>query len=278
RTHQMLAFNENERPVAIQIYGGDPERMDDAAAIVEAQGVDIVDINMGCPVKKVVNSGAGSALLKDFDKAARVVEKIKAAVKIPVTVKVRKGWESDDVIPLLQRFEEIGVGAIAIHGRTRNEAYTGASDWEYIAKVKAALTIPVWGNGDVKTAADAIRMFEETGVDGVMIGRAALHNPFIFRDIHAYVEDRHSCLSTGQAGVPVLHEIDRRIDAMQRYLAKIDAAPQIDKWKLHKARTVIGWFSKGIPHGKDIRTGLQDITAVAEVQKLLDQARMRLAA
>ena len=268
RSHQMLAFEENERPVAIQIYGGDPERMDDAAAIVEAEGVDIVDVNMGCPVRKVVNSGAGSALLKDFDKAARVVEKIKAAVKIPVTVKVRKGWESNDVLPLLKRFEELGVAAIAIHGRTRNEAYTGASDWEYIRVVKSELKIPVWGNGDVKVPADAIRMFETTGVDGVMIGRAALHNPFIFRDIHAYV-----------AGVPVAeNEIDRRIDAMQRYLAKIESAPQIDKWKLHKARTVIGWFSKGIPHGKDIRTGLQDITAVADVQRLLDAARERLAA
>ena len=278
RSHQMLAFQESERPVAIQIYGGDPERMDDAAAIVEAQGVDIVDVNMGCPVRKIVNSGAGSALLKDFDKAARVVEKIKAAVKIPVTVKVRKGWESDDVIPLLQRFEQIGVAAIAIHGRTRSEAYTGASDWAYIARVKSALTIPVWGNGDVKTPADAVRMFETTGVDGVMIGRAALHNPFIFRDIHAYMEDRQSCLS-GQAGLPVVHnEIDRRIDAMQRYLSKIDGAPQIDKWKLHKARTVIGWFSKGIPHGKDIRTGLQEITAVADVQRLLDDARLRLVA
>jgi tRNA-dihydrouridine synthase B len=268
RSHQMLAFDESERPVAIQIYGGDPERMDDAAAIVEAQGVDIVDVNMGCPVRKIVNSGAGSALLKDFDKAARVVEKIKAAVKIPVTVKVRKGWESNDVIPLLKRFEEIGVAAIAIHGRTRSEAYTGASDWAYIARVKEALTIPVWGNGDVKTPADAVRMFEQTKVDGVMIGRAALHNPFIFRDIHAHVRGEQT----------VENEIDRRIDAMQRYLAKIDGAPQIDKWKLHKARTVIGWFSKGIPHGKDIRTGLQEITAVADVQRLLDQARLRLAA
>jgi tRNA-dihydrouridine synthase B len=268
RSHAMLAFNENERPVAIQIYGGDPDRMDDAAAIVEAQGVDIVDINMGCPVKKVVNSGAGSALLKDFDRAARVVEKIKAAVKIPVTVKVRKGWESDDVLPLLKRFEEIGVAAIAIHGRTRKESYTGASDWKYIASVKAELKIPVWGNGDVKTPADAIRMFETTGVDGVMIGRAALHNPFIFRDIQAY--------ASGE-GIPE-NEMDRRIDAMQRYLAKIEKAPQIDKWKLHKARTVIGWFSKGIPHGKDIRTGLQDITAVADVQRLLDACRERVAA
>ena len=265
RSHQMLAFHESERPVAIQIYGGDPDRMDDAAAIVEAEGVDIVDINMGCPVKNIVNNGAGSALLKDFDRAARIVEKIKRRVRIPVTVKVRKGWESDDVLPLLQRFEEIGVAAIAVHGRTRNEAYTGASDWDYIAYVKANLSIPVWGNGDVKTAADARRMFERTGVDGVMIGRAALHNPFIFRDIV------HGAESGGA-------EINRRIDAMQRYLAKIDAAPQVDKWKLHKARTVIGWFSKGIPHGKDIRLGLADITAVADVQRLLDQARERLAA
>ena len=267
RSHQMLKFEENERPVSIQIYGGDPDRMDDAAAIVERQGVDIVDINMGCPVKKIVNSGAGSAMLKDFDKAARVVEKIRKRVKIPVTVKVRKGWESNDVLPLLKRFEEIGVAMIAIHGRTRNEAYTGASDWGYIAHVKSELGIPVFGNGDVKTPADAIRMFEQTKVDGVMIGRAALHNPFIFRDIHAYV-----------AGVTIDDEIDRRIDAMQRYLAKIDTAPQIDKWKLHKARTVIGWFSKGIPHGKDIRTGLQDITAVDDVRRLLDEARVRLAA
>ena len=266
RSHQMLAFAENERPVAIQIYGGDPDRMDDAAAIVEEQGVDIVDINMGCPVRKIVNSGAGSAMLKDFDKASRTVEKICRRVKIPVTVKVRKGWESDDVLPLLQRFEEIGVAAIAVHGRTRNEAYTGASDWDYIAYVKSALKIPVWGNGDVKTAADAIRMFERTGVDGVMIGRAALHNPFIFRDIMA------------GARVQPADELNRRIDAMQRYLGKIDAAPQVDKWKLHKARTVIGWFSKGIPHGKDIRLGLADITAVADVQRLLDQARERLAA
>ena len=268
RSHQMLAFNENERPVAIQIYGGDPERMDDAAAIVEEQGVDIVDVNMGCPVRKIVNSGAGSALLKDFDKAARVVEKIKAAVKIPVTVKVRKGWESNDVIPLLKRFEGLGVAAIAIHGRTRNEAYTGASDWEYIARVKSELTIPVWGNGDVKTAADAIRMFETTGVDGVMIGRAALHNPFIFRDIHAYAGGERQ----------IENEIERRIDAMQRYLSKIDGAPQIDKWKLHKARTVIGWFSHSIPNGKDIRNGLQEITEVGDVQRLLDATRVRYAA
>jgi len=263
RSHQMLAFAESERPVAIQIYGGDPDRMDDAAAIVEEQGVDIVDINMGCPVKKIVASGAGSAMLKDFDKASRVVEKICRRVKIPVTVKVRKGWESDDVLPLLKRFEEIGVASIAIHGRTRNEAYTGASDWGYIAYVKGELGIPVFGNGDVKNPADAMRMFEQTGVDGVMIGRAALHNPFIFRDI-----------TIGSA----TDEVDRRIDAMQRYLAKIDGAPQPDKWKLHKARTVIGWFSKGIVHGKDIRLGLQDITCVGDVQRLLDAARVRLAA
>jgi tRNA-dihydrouridine synthase B len=268
RSHQMLAFAENERPVSIQIYGGDPDRMDDAAAIVEAQGVDIVDINMGCPVRKIVNTGAGSGMLKDFDRAARTVEKIKKRVKIPVTVKVRKGWESDDVLPLLKRFEDIGVSAIAIHGRTRSEAYTGASDWKYIAFVKSELRIPVFGNGDVKTPADAIRMFEETKVDGVMIGRAALHNPFIFRDIHAYAAGRP----------PIGNELEHRIDAMQRYLGKIEGAPQIDKWKLHKARTVIGWFSRGIPHGKDIRLGLQDITCVGDVQRLLDRSREMVAA
>ena len=267
RSTNMLAFSEAERPVAIQIYGGDPDRMDDAAAIVEDEGVDIVDINMGCPVKKIVNSGAGSALLKDFDRAATVVEKIRRRVKIPVTVKVRKGWESDDVLPLLKRFEEMGVASIAIHGRTRNEAYTGASDWDYIKSVKQELKIPVFGNGDVKTAEDALRMFRETKVDGVMIGRAALHNPFIFRDIVAWA-----------SGENVVDETERRIDAMDRYLRKIDTAPQIDKWKLHKARTVLGWFSKGIPHGKDLRQGLADITSIDEVLRLLDRTREFVAA
>lgn len=260
RSHEMLAFDPGERPVAIQIYGGDPDRMDDAAEIVEEVGVDIVDVNMGCPVKKIVNSGAGSALLKDFDRAARVVEKIKARVKIPVTVKVRKGWESDDVIPLLKRFEEIGVASIAIHGRTRNEAYTGASDWAYIARVKSELSIPVFGNGDVKTPEDAVRMFETAGVDGVMIGRAALHNPFIFRDIVQHV-----------SGEVVADETSRRIEAMMRYLRKIDGAnDKPPKWKLHKARTVIGWFSKGIPNGKHLRSGLQDIEQIDDVLRLLD--------
>lgn len=273
RSHQMLAFSEAERPVAIQIYGGDPDRMDDAAAIVESEGVDIVDINMGCPVRKIVNTGAGSAMLKDFDRAARVVEKIRKRVKIPVTVKVRKGWESDDVLPLLRRFEEIGVAAIAIHGRTRNEAYTGASDWSYIGHVKRELKIPVWGNGDVKTPSDAVGMFETTGVDGVMIGRAALHNPFIFRDI-AMCSGGRSRSPAAEAVAATKNEIERRIEAMQRYLAKIDAAPQPVKWKLHKARTVIGWFSKGIPHGKDIRSRLQDITCVDDVRRLLERSRL----
>ena len=259
RSHEMLTFSEAERPVSIQIYGGNPDRMDDAAAIVEEQGIDIVDINMGCPVKKIVGSGAGSALLKDFDRASSIVEKICRRVKIPVTVKVRKGWESDDVLPLLKRFEEIGVAAIAIHGRTRNDCYSGASDWDYIAGVKRELRIPVFGNGDVKTPEDAVRMFETTGVDGVMIGRAALHNPFIFRDIIAHV-----------SGHVVEDETDRRIEAMMRYLRKIDTAPQIDKWKLHKARTVIGWFSKGIPNAKHLRTGLNDITSIDDVLRLLD--------
>ncbi len=262
RSHQMLAFSEAERPVSIQIYGGNPDRMDDAAAIVEEQGIDIVDINMGCPVKKIVGSGAGSALLKDFDRAAAIVEKIRRRVKIPVTVKVRKGWESDDVLPLLKRFEEIGVSAIAIHGRTRNDCYTGASDWEYIAGVKRELRIPVFGNGDVKTPEDAVRMFETTGVDGVMIGRAALHNPFIFRDIVAHV-----------TGHVIEDETDRRIEAMMRYLRKIDGAPQIEKWKLHKARTVIGWFSKGIPNAKHLRTGLNDIASIDDVLRLMDITR-----
>ncbi len=270
RSHQMLTFSEAERPVAIQIYGGDPDRMDDAAAIVEAEGVDIVDINMGCPVKKIVKSGAGSGMLKDFDKAARTVEQIVKRVKIPVTVKVRKGWETDNVLPLLQRFEAIGVSSIAIHGRTRAESYTGASDWQYIKYVKENLGIPVFGNGDVRKPEDALRMFETTGVDGVMIGRAALHNPFIFRDIVA--------LANGVETGDLSGEIERRIDAMQRYLGKIEGAPNADKWKLHKARTVIGWFSRGIPHGKDIRLGLQDIAAVADAQRLLDEARERIAA
>lgn len=262
KTHKMLSWDELERPIAIQIYGGDPDRMDDAAAIVEEQGVDIVDVNMGCPVKKIVRSGAGSGLLKDFDRAARVVEKIRRRVRIPVTVKVRKGWESDDVLPLLKRFEEMGVASIAIHGRTRQEAYTGASDWAYIRHIVSNLSIPVFGNGDVKRPEDAARMFRETGCAGVMIGRAALHNPFIFRDINAWF-----------SGGEVDDEVDRRIGAMRRYLGKIDSAPREEKWKLHKARTVLGWFSRGIPHGKALRQGLAGVTSIDDVLGLLDRVQ-----
>jgi tRNA-dihydrouridine synthase len=187
-------------------------------------------------------------------------------------VKVRKGWESDDVLPLLKRFEEAGVSAIAIHGRTRKESYTGASDWAYIAHVKEELKIPVWGNGDVKTPSDAVRMFQTTGVDGVMIGRAALHNPFIFREICAHLAAHGRAVAQPPSAVLSQQEIEQRLDAMRRYLTKIDAAPQIDKWKLHKARTVLGWFSKGIPHGKDLRTGLQNIQSISEVLSLMDRA------
>lgn len=188
-TKELLYMEAVEHPVSMQIFGSDPEAIALAAKVVERAGADIVDINMGCPVKKVVSSGDGSALMKTPDLAARVAEAAVKAVKVPVTVKMRLGWdeESKNVLDFAKRIESVGVAAVAVHGRTREQMYMGQADWSYIKAVKEALTIPVLGNGDVIDARSAKAMLTETGCDAVLIGRGAQGNPWIFNEVNQYL-------------------------------------------------------------------------------------------
>ncbi len=190
KTAELLKMVEEERPVALQLFGNDPAIMAEAAQMAEAAGADAIDINMGCPMHKVVKNGDGSALMKDLPRAAAVIEKTVSAVKVPVTVKMRLGWsrETMNATELARMAEAAGAAALTVHGRTREDFYSGAADWEEIARVVASVSIPVFGNGDVTDGPSAAKMMEETGCAGVAVGRAAWGNPWVFREINTYLE------------------------------------------------------------------------------------------
>jgi len=180
-----MSFHESERPVGIQLYGSDPERMVEAARMVEAHGADLVDINAGCPEPKICRRGGGAGLLRDLPTLQSIVEKVSRAVSIPTTVKIRNGWDAESINApeTLRRVEEAGAQALAIHGRTRVQLYKGEADWDIIGTLKREAAIPILGSGDVATAEDAERRLQQTGCDGILIGRAAIRNPWIFRQI-----------------------------------------------------------------------------------------------
>ncbi len=183
RTGHLTRFAQRERPISIQIVGSDTARMAEAAAMVEAAGADIVDINLGCPVKKVVKQGGGSSLLRDLPRMEKILKAVRQAVKVPLTIKIRSGWDRNSInaLEVLKLAEDCGVEALAIHGRPRCDMFAGRSDWGIIARVKKRARVPVMGSGDVFTPADAMRMFQETRVDGVMIARGILSNPWLIR-------------------------------------------------------------------------------------------------
>ena len=206
-TKDLLYMEEIEQPVSMQIFGSDPEAIAIGAKVVEAAGAPIVDINMGCPVKKVVSSGDGSALMKTPELAMKVAEAAVRAVQIPVTVKLRLGWDdsSINVVDMAQRMESVGVAAVAVHGRTREQMYSGKANWDYIKQVKAALSIPVIGNGDVQSPESAKAMLEYTGCDAVLVGRAAQGNPWLFKQIKEYLETgTYSLNPTGPERIDML--------------------------------------------------------------------------
>ena len=245
-TLEMLKSDCGERPLALQLFGSNPESVAKAACYVESLGIaDIIDINMGCPAPKIVKNHEGSALMKDPENAFLIMQAVKAAVRIPVTVKMRKGWDksSVNVVEMAKLAEKAGMAAIAVHGRTREEFYTGHADWDIIAKVKQAVNIPVIGNGDVRTCQDLDRMFSQTKCDAVMIGRAAQGNPWIFQKMSHY-------LKTGEELPKVT--IEERKNLILRHLDMLIAykGDYIGPREMRKHAT---WYTKGLPHSAELR-------------------------
>ena len=262
RTRRMMQFAEEERPLAIQIYGSDPHRMAEAAAFVEALGADIVDINMGCPANKVLKGCAGAALMGDLPLARSIVAAVRAAVRIPVTVKFRLGIDErrSNYLDLGRLCQEEGADAVALHARTARQMFSGRADRDRIRTLKETLRIPVSGNGDIETPADALALWRDTGCDGVMIGRAAIKNPWLFRQIAAQ-------RAGGVAAEPTLEE---RRDLIQFHFAMLREREE-EAAALHKIRTFTGWYTHGLPNGRLLRQRINSLQSVARFVDAIDE-------
>jgi len=260
-TLEMLHFVDEERPISIQVYGSEPERMAEAARLVEGMGADICDINMGCPANKVLKGCAGAALTGDVELARRIVAAVRRAISIPLTVKTRLGLHDGarTFLELGRAFEGEGADAVALHPRTARQMFTGQADWEAIARLKEAVSIPVIGNGDVKTPEDACRMFDRTGCDAVMIGRASLTNPWIFRQSAALLAGR----AYEEASMAERHAL------MRAHFLEVTARED-ERAALHKLRTFTGWYTHGLPDGRQLRRRLSELLSPAAVLEAID--------
>lgn len=260
-TEELLTVEEAERPVALQLFGEDPEIMSEAAKRIEHRNFDILDINMGCPVPKVVNNGEGSALMKQPERIGKIVSAISKAIHKPVTVKIRKGFgEQDANAPLAAKIaEEAGAAAVAVHGRTRMQYYSGKADWDIIRQVKEAVSIPVIGNGDVFTPEDAARMMEETNCDGVMLARGARGNPWLFAQIKAYFSGNNV------PEKPTLSEVA----AMILRHADLEIAYKGEFTAIREMRKHTAWYVAGYPGAAKLRSAVNEITTRKELEELL---------
>jgi nifR3 family TIM-barrel protein len=243
-----LTFYEDEHPISAQLFGSDPYTLAESAKIVEDAGFDLVDLNLGCPAKRVVKCNGGSGLLKDLPVIGTIFESVRAAVKIPFTVKFRLGWDDENIVcvPLAKMAEDCGLNGVALHARTREQGYSGNARWEWIAEVKDAVKIPVVGNGDIRTPEDAIAMVAQTGCDGVMIGRTAASNPWIFRQIRQHAE-------TGRYDQPT--EADRYQMIRTYFKMLVDETMHGSPGKM---KQFVAWFTHGIPGGSALRRACYD--------------------
>lgn len=260
-TEDLLRIDDKERPVSLQLFGSDPDIISEQAKRIEERNFDILDINMGCPVPKVVNNGEGSALLKNIPLAAEIIEKTVKAIKKPVTVKFRKGFEHDDVqaVEMAKAAEASGAAAVAVHGRTREQYYSGKADWDIIAQVKQAVSIPVIGNGDIFTPQDAKAMLEQTGCDGIMVARGARGNPWIFHQIKTFLE-------TGEeAEKPSFETVCKMI---LRH-ARMQTDWKGEKRGILEMRSHAAWYTSGYPHSATLRRKMNDIQTYETLEKML---------
>ena len=267
RSQRYLYYTEEERPISAQIFGADPDHMADAARQIEDLGFDLVDLNLGCPAKKVVKCG-GSGLLRDLPLLEKILRAIRSAVKIPFTIKFRSGWSDEEIVAvdLARLAEDCGVEALAVHPRTRLQGYSGRARWEIIQQVKQAVRIPVIGNGDVVKPQDALALREQTGCDAVMIGRAAASNPWIFRQLSGFFE-------TGAYREPA--DADR-YELIRTYYAML-VAEEIPG-ALGKMKQFASWFTHGVRNGTELRRQVQSARETHEVLERVDAFFATLAA
>lgn len=262
-TKKMLKIEEEEHPIAVQIFGSDPEYMGKAAAIMNEYPNEILDINMGCPAPKVIKNGDGSALMRNPKLAAEVLTAVVKNSEKPVTLKIRKGWDDDSVnaVEIAKIAEECGISALAIHGRTREQFYSGKADWDIIAEIKQAINIPVIGNGDVFEVQDAVNMLEKTKCDAIMIGRGAQGNPWIFNRINHYMK-------TGE----ILPEptLEEKINTAIRHM-NLAVAEHGDYVAVREMRKHIGWYLKGLKNSAKYRDQINKITDYKEVIAMLEE-------
>ena len=269
RTLEYAEYTEEERPISIQIFGGDPDKMAAAAQIVEGMGADIVDVNMGCPVQKIARHNAGCSLMREPAHAASVIAAMTKAVKIPVTVKMRAGWNDEERnAPVLARMvEDAGAAAIAVHGRTAAQSYSGFADWDIVARIAADLTIPVFGSGDCLEPEQVIERIR-SGVEGVLVGRGVLRNPWIL----AQATD----IAAGRAPRVVTLEDRGRflldyIDLLRQ--ERIDESRELthDRWVVNKLRALGSWYTKGLENGSHLRTGINAAPSLDALRQLITE-------
>jgi tRNA-dihydrouridine synthase B len=264
KTLMLMDSAPEEKPLSVQIFGFDPAYMAEAAAMVEAAGADILDINFGCSVRKVVKIGAGAALMREPAVAEAVIRAVRKAIKIPFTIKVRSGWDSSgaQAFELCRIAEDSGVDAVAVHPRTATQGFGGEADWSLIAAIKKQVSIPVIGNGDIKVPQDAVDMFNRTGCDAVMIGRAAIGNPWIFSQVNALLKGE-------EVSIP---DLSQHFDEMIKYLE--DSVRYIgETHACRMMRSRLCWFVKGLPHSSRFRESIKRVSTEAEARKLIEAYR-----